>query len=141
MLIDSLWKRLASGSALLAEKNLSAAARRTLKGHAWPGNIRELMATLTRVAVQSSGQEVSSEEARAAISMVTRLASESTILERPIVEGKFDINELLKEVKRHYIQRALDLTAGNKSKAARVLGLGTHATLHDWMRALNMGDE
>ena len=141
MLIDSLWKRLASGSALLAEKNLSAAARRTLKGHAWPGNIRELMATLTRVAVQSSGQEVSSEEARAAISMVTRLASESTILERPIVEGKFDINEVLKEVKRHYIQRALDLTAGNKSKAARVLGLGTHATLHDWMRALNMGDE
>ena len=141
ILIDSLWRRLTRGSTLLAGKRLSAGARRALRAHPWPGNIRELMATLTRVAVQSSGQEVSTAEAQAAISLGTSSAGEVSILDRPIVEGRFDINEVLKGVKRHYIQRALDQTAGNKSKAARVLGLGNHATLHDWMRALNMGDE
>jgi DNA-binding NtrC family response regulator len=141
ILIDSLWQRLTNGSTLLAEKKISAAARRALRAHTWPGNIRELMATLTRIAVQSTGKEVSAAEAQASIELGIRSAGGSSILDRPIVEGKFDINEVLKEVKRHYIHRALEQTAGNKAKAARTLGLGNHATLHDWIRALNMDDE
>lgn len=138
ILIDSLWKRLTNGSTLLAEKRISPAARRALKAHAWPGNIRELMATLTRVAVQSTGKEVSAAEAQDSIALGTRSAGGNSILGRPIIDGKFDINEVLKEVKRHYVQRALEQTAGNKAKAARALGLGNHATLHDWIHALNL---
>lgn len=137
-LIDALWRRLTEGSKVLAAKKMSPSARRVLKDHPWPGNIRELMATLMRVAVQSSKEEISASDARAALELATPADSASSILDRPIRDGHFDIHKVISEVKKHYIERALAQSGGNKSKAARALGLGNHATLNDWIRTIGI---
>ncbi|MFO7850701.1 MAG: sigma 54-interacting transcriptional regulator, partial [Spirochaetia bacterium] len=54
------------------------------------------------------------------------------ILHRPIGEG-FDIDELIDEVKRHYLRRAMDEAGGSKVKAARLLGMSNYQTLSNWL--------
>lgn len=44
-----------------------------------------------------------------------------------------DIQELLGEFVRPYLRQALDRTAGNKTRAAKLLGLKSQQTLSNWM--------
>ena len=37
--------------------------------------------------------------------------------------GDFNLNDVLDEVRRHYIEKAMQESGGNKSKAAKLLGL------------------
>jgi DNA-binding NtrC family response regulator len=43
-------------------------------------------------------------------------------------------DELIAEVERHYIKRALTAAHGNKSQAARLLGLGSYQTFTNWAK-------
>jgi transcriptional regulator of acetoin/glycerol metabolism len=55
------------------------------------------------------------------------------LLDRPL-GGDFRITDLVTEVVRHYLRRALDQTHGNKSRAAELLGLPSYQTLTNWMK-------
>ena len=37
--------------------------------------------------------------------------------------GDFNLNDVLDEVRRHYIEKAMQESGGNKSKVAKLLGL------------------
>jgi DNA-binding protein Fis len=37
-------------------------------------------------------------------------------------------------VSRHYLQRAMAQAHGNKTEAARLLGLGSYQTLSNWLQ-------
>ena len=54
------------------------------------------------------------------------------ILDRPIEDG-FDLPEIMGDVARHYIDRALEESGGNKTKAAKLLGLNSYQTLTNWI--------
>jgi DNA-binding NtrC family response regulator len=54
------------------------------------------------------------------------------ILNKPFGEG-FDLSELTAEVIRNYLKRALAESNGNKTKAARLLGLSNYQTLTNWL--------
>ena len=45
-----------------------------------------------------------------------------------------DLNELIGRVARHYLERAIDVAHGNKSKAAELVGLPSYQTLSNWMK-------
>ena len=55
------------------------------------------------------------------------------ILDRPLGEG-LDLQELLATVARHYLERALEEAAGNKTRAAQLVGLPSYQTLTNWMK-------
>lgn len=61
------------------------------------------------------------------------------ILARQLTEG-FELESVLDEVRRHYVERARTASAGNKSRAARLLGLNSHHVLSNWTKRLGMDD-
>lgn len=142
MLIDRLTERINEEARrrdhAWSDRRLTSAARTVLRQHPWPGNIRELENTLRRLILLSSQDRIGPEEARAAI--LPLLPSDGDgILGRPLDPG-FDIGRIVDEVRRHYVERALAECAGQKTEAARRLGLGSGQTLANWMKALGMDD-
>ncbi|MFS1425305.1 sigma-54 interaction domain-containing protein [Shewanella sp. 10N.286.48.B5] len=125
-LADSLLKSLAKEHPALQGKNISFIAKKIIKQHKWPGNIRELKATLLRAALWSTSHCIDENDMQQAL-----FVSESeslAIMDRDISQG-FDIKSLLSEIEQHYISKALKLTAGNKTNAAKLLGYKNHQTL------------
>jgi transcriptional regulator with PAS, ATPase and Fis domain len=114
------------------DKKLSASARNILLNHDWPGNVRELLNTLTRAVIWSSGGKISGPEMEESLlRMPGRSTSSDGILGRSIEEN-FELQEVMGEVARHYLERALRESGGNKTKAAEMLGLGSYQTLTNW---------
>ncbi|NNG07997.1 MAG: two-component system response regulator, partial [Desulfobacteraceae bacterium] len=88
----------------------------------WPGNVRELMNAVERAVVLSSSEYLDEEEM-------------PLVLKDKVAEGEEAPKEAipgdlpLEEVEKASILRTLELTGGNKSEAARRLGI-TRRTLH-----------
>lgn len=114
------------------EKRLSAGARNLLLGHPWPGNVRELQNTLRRAAIWTPEPTLKAEDIREAL-LPFPGADQGGILGRPLGEG-LDLSGLLATVARHYLERALDEAAGNKTRAAKLVGLPSYQTLTNWLK-------
>jgi DNA-binding NtrC family response regulator len=105
-------------------KRLSSGARAVLHAHPWPGNVRELANTLRRAALWSAATSITVEDARDALALPVR----------DELAGDVDLPALLAETARAHLTRALRDSNGNKSAAARRVGLPSHQTLTNWMR-------
>jgi len=115
-------------------KSLSPAAKNSLMQQSWPGNLRELENTLRRLVVWSDTKEISEAEVLdALLPRAERVDRESTILGRSFEEG-VDLQEIIAEVARHYILKAIEHSEGNKSTAAKLVGLPSYQTLSNWMK-------
>jgi DNA-binding NtrC family response regulator len=112
-------------------KRLAPGARNVLLAHPWPGNVRELYNTLRRAALWTPGDTIRAEDARDALGPVSHEAG-CDVLDRPL-GGDFALPEVLAEVARHYLERALAESHGNKSEAARLVGLPSYQTLTNWL--------
>ncbi|HPM51622.1 MAG TPA: sigma-54 dependent transcriptional regulator [Rhodoglobus sp.] len=112
-------------------KKLSAGARNLMLAHPWPGNVRELMNTLRRAVIWSDSATITAEDAREAL-LPSGAATRTDVLGRPL-GGGLNLPELLKDVARHYLGRAMDEAAGNKTKAAELVGLPSYQTLTNWL--------
>ena len=113
------------------EKKLSAGAKNLLLAHAWPGNVRELLNTLRRAAIWSDGAAISSEDVREALLPATAPDRQDVLA--TAARRRLQLPELLKEVARSYLRRAMDEAHGNKTKAAELVGLPSYQTLTNWL--------
>lgn len=120
----------ASPSSGAKGKKLSVKARKVIQGYHWPGNVRELQATLLRATLWHRGDTLSDEDIRGALMSIT--PRKEGVLEQDVTQG-IDINEIISSVCRHYIEQALTVSNGSKSKAAELLGLKNYQTLSNWM--------
>jgi DNA-binding NtrC family response regulator len=114
-------------------KKLSPSARNALLAHPWPGNVRELENTLSRAAIWSAGPTITADEVRGALLGRAASPDRAPVLGRPLGDG-FKLEALLTEVARHYLERAMVETNGNKTKAATLVGLASYQTLTNWLR-------
>jgi len=114
------------------DKKLSVGARNLVLAHSWPGNVRELLLTLKRAAIWSDGETITTEDLRESL-LAVPLVQRSEVLDRPLGSG-LNLPELLAEVARHYLKRALDEAGGNKTKAAELVGLPSYQTLTNWLQ-------
>lgn len=140
LLIDSTLAaidREAASQAGYTHKKLDVAARNLLLRHSWPGNVRELHNTLLRAGIWSSGSRISVEDVAASLAVTVPPKGES-VLGRPLEQG-VALPDLLADVARHYLERAIAQTHGNKSEAARLLGLGSYQTLSNWLQKYGVG--
>jgi DNA-binding NtrC family response regulator len=135
-LIDGLLARVnraSAGEPGFREKKLSPSARNLLLHHAWPGNVRELQNTLQRAAVWSEGETIGAEDINEALlPMRPPEGISEGVLDRPIEEG-IDLKGIIAKVARHYLSRAMEMSHGNKTKAAELVGLPNYQTLTNWL--------
>jgi DNA-binding NtrC family response regulator len=114
LLVDHFIRKFAEGAKHKVE-GIQAEAMAALKSHDWPGNIRELEHTIERAVLLGKGSMIGLED------LPPQLASCS---ERKLVVGQaLDQQLTLRDLEREYIGRVLESTRGNKTEAARVLGV------------------
>jgi DNA-binding NtrC family response regulator len=116
-------------------KTISVDGKKVLLNHPWPGNVRELYHTLLRAVIWSPGAVISADDARSAL--LKTPTRQTSRFDLPITQG-FDLEGLLDAMKRHYVEQALQISGGNKSAAAKLLGLASHQTLNNWMKRLGV---
>lgn len=114
------------------EKRFSAGARELLLAHPWPGNVRELQNTLSRASIWTPDAVLKAEDIRDALLPPIRAADDG-VLGKPLGDS-LDLPEVLADVARHYLRRALDEAHGNKTQAAQLLGLPSYQTLTNWTK-------
>jgi transcriptional regulator with GAF, ATPase, and Fis domain len=136
LLIDVLLKQVNERSRSepgFQDKKLASGARNLLVRHFWPGNVRELLNTLQRAVIWSNEESISTEDARAAIlEGPAQRVGRDGVLDRSVSQG-VDLQDLLGEVARHYLRRALDESGGNKTRAAELLGFNSYQTFSGWL--------
>jgi two-component system response regulator HydG len=95
-------------------KNLSSEVLDAILAYEWPGNVRELENALERAATLTKGAEI---PASALPVRVTERRAE------PLVAERTHPNPTLDVIEQAYITWVLQAEAGNKSRAAEVLGI------------------
>jgi nitrogen regulation protein NR(I) len=119
----------------MANPGLTPEALRLLQSYNWPGNVRELANTLQKGLIFSRGGPISAQDISQAITAgegnekgASQISVEEAVqawIRRTMAEGAREgIFELLTErFASMVIREALNLTGGNRSRAARLLGL------------------
>ena len=115
-------------------KIISEEGKKFITEQPWPGNIRELYNTLLRASVWTDVAIIGEQELRQ--SMIQRKGSNSS-LDIDISSG-VDANQILDETKSYLVLKALEISNGQKKKAATLLGLANHQTLTNWMEKLDI---
>lgn len=93
--------------------NVSPVVKKALIDYDWPGNIRELENTIERAVVLSKGDKIQLED------LVYHGISANASLFHPVGKKYKPLDEIEKE----YIKAVLQAQHGNKSKAAKILGI------------------
>ncbi|MCH2210114.1 MAG: sigma-54 dependent transcriptional regulator [Fuerstiella sp.] len=101
----------------------SRTARLALLSYDWPGNIRQLRNTIESMLVMDTDGLLDVDGLPAEIAQLVGGDMEPGESGRPSGADSL-IGRPLDEVEKYYIQRALDLTDGNREEAARLLGKG-----------------
>jgi len=95
-----------------------------LMSYDWPGNVRELENLIQRVLIMSEGDRIELSDLPAHMRFALHSAAP-------------DLHRSLREVELDHIQRVLDSVNGNKSEAARILGI-TRKTLRQKLEPKNL---
>ena len=116
-LVKLFLERYAPGGSM----HVSQVAMRTLMAHHWPGNVRQLENAVERAVALSAGrQEVDVSDLPPEIQS-TPHATLTPLVEFP--DDGLDLPAYLSSIERDLIHRSLERTAGNRNKAAELLGI------------------
>lgn len=142
----------------LPERRLDQRSLDLLSAHKWPGNVRELQNTIFRLCVMGADAQISSDDVKAALHfrLADKSASETDLSEHltgllqsfvmPRLIDALDKEDndiyqsVMSELEKPLISLALEVTSGNKVKAAALLGLNRN-TLRAKINTLNIAVE
>jgi DNA-binding NtrC family response regulator len=120
-------------------------ATRLWLDYGFPGNVRELRNIVIRLCTKYPGKSVSPDQLINELdwedtdpsvpsSSVGMVESTDAARHRLQSDKNFQLDQMLKELERSYVEAALDITHGNLSKAARMLGIH-RTTLYSRMQS------
>ncbi len=95
----------------------------------WPGNVRELENIIERLCILASGRKVELSDLPERFRSLPALKTDNHIPEIQVQEDieltpkGIDLNRVLDDIETRLITQALEITGGNKTRAARLLGL------------------
>ncbi|HYI05199.1 MAG TPA: helix-turn-helix domain-containing protein, partial [Reyranella sp.] len=114
---------------------ITAAAERLLQHAPWPGNVRELRNVIERACIMSDGRLLTERDFVGAMS-TSAGASTVPAPDTGGAPGSIDADtNLLSAAQRDQIRRVLKETNGNKTAAARLLGV-SRRSLYRWLDRL-----
>jgi DNA-binding NtrC family response regulator len=117
-------------------KKISGSAIEFVKQYSWPGNVRQLHNALLQAAVMTDNETIDRRDVTAAIGEMDDDRS-INLMEQPLGDG-FDLEKHLNTIRGHYLCRAMDEAAGNKTKASRLLGINHYQTLDAQLKRLQV---
>ena len=124
---------------------ISKDALQALMTHQWPGNVRELENAIERAVIIASGRQIELEDLPESISKTVLEERDRIKVERAKAasEGRTSTFEVtvpssMEEIERQAIEATLDYTKGDKTHAARSLGIG-RKTLYRKLEQYNGG--
>jgi two-component system response regulator AtoC len=126
LLVDHLLARAATARGR-AQLTITGDALELLVGYAWPGNARELAAVIERAA------DLATQDAITARELPDNLAR------APEPADSFSLRRARRSFEIEWIRRALRATAGNRTRAARLLEISHRALLYK-LKDLDLGD-
>ena len=117
----------------IEEKKFTSQAIKALLNYSWPGNIRELENFIERVVILSENNIIGIEDLSLS-TLSSKLQIRESLTEDKdmlikylslpqISENGIELNKLLKEIEVYYLKKALEISKGVKTKAAKLLGL------------------
>ncbi|HTM09547.1 MAG TPA: sigma-54 dependent transcriptional regulator [Verrucomicrobiae bacterium] len=112
-------------------KRLAPAALRLLLDHSWPGNVRELENVIERAVLVNPGVEIAPESLFPSALMMEESRAFSSLQET--MRGARELME------REKIAEALQRTSGNRSHAAKLLGISRSA-LYNKLKMLRLAN-
>lgn len=110
-------------------KRLSQAALKKLQIQSWPGNVRELENAIERSARLTRNNILEADD----LILSTSLTPPDNHTSIPEPHNGFSMNQFFDEIRTRLISQALDLTKGNQSEAARLLGVSPQA-IHKFIK-------
>jgi two-component system response regulator HydG len=110
--------------------SISEPVRKLMAVYDWPGNVRELRNVIESMVVQDQDGVLGPDD----------LQEGDSLRRLEVPDGHADgpsglVGRPLSEVERYYIEKALELTGGNRAEAARLLGIGErtlYRVIQDW---------
>jgi DNA-binding NtrC family response regulator len=127
---------------------ISAEAKRVLESHAWPGNVRELANTIHKSLIFSRGYPIREEDISQTIAGHSDNRPETkeevekiirAMVRESLASGEAEniLGAMLDQASSIIINEVLTLTGGNRSRAAKILGL-SRPTLQSKMEKYNL---
>lgn len=118
-----------------------ASAIRVLERHPWPGNVRELRNVVERIAILVDDDVVTSETIDGVLGPRREPSEPAPVMHEPVFEPR-TLEQVARaaadDAERRHIEATLAHTAGNKSKAAELLGV-SRSTLWKKLRRIDEG--
>jgi two-component system, NtrC family, response regulator PilR len=114
---------------------VSSLAMRVLCNYSFPGNVRELENIIERCVTLEQSDQLTAKNLPTKLAERTEITS-STELDIP--PGGIDLNRTMENTEKKLITKALEMTGGNRSKAARLLGISFRSLRY---RLLKLGME
>lgn len=112
---------------------VTRAAEDLLQRVDWPGNLRELRNVLERACIMSDARILTENDIAAAMAAPSGSAE---LVAPPSATPSMDPH-LLSTAQRDQVQRAMETTNGNKTAAAKLLGV-SRRSLYRWIERLNV---
>jgi transcriptional regulator with PAS, ATPase and Fis domain len=117
------------------QKRLTTEALMRLQLHNWPGNIRELVSVLKRSVLMSAKSILDADD----LLLSSPVTYEDPLQALPEPHPGFELDGFLKSARKQLFLRALELSNGNQSDAARMLGI-TPQAVYKFMQQLKDSD-
>jgi DNA-binding NtrC family response regulator len=138
----------------VASFELDARAMALWLEYSFPGNVRELRNIVIRLTTKCPGQQVTPEQLRNELDMdsmdgdllgLPEAHDFSAILEaaKRQLQGRrgFNLDDILQEWERGYVEAALSITHGNLTRAAKLLGIHRTTLYSRMQNYANAGEE
>ncbi len=111
-------------------------AEKALSGYSWPGNVRELRNISQRIALFANGQ-VTLQDLPPEIHSAKPLDELIRECSKCMIEESVTFNQVVSCLEINLLRQALSESAGNRTQAARMLGLSL-STLRDKLKKYNL---
>lgn len=108
-------------------KTVAPEAMHRLMSYPWPGNVRELENTMERLAILAPGDMILAEQIP---EMMQTLEPCPDLIPGGIPESGIDLECILQNAEKTLLYRALEMTGGVKTEAAKLLGLSFRSFRH-----------
>ncbi|WP_428565196.1 MAG: sigma-54 interaction domain-containing protein [Solidesulfovibrio sp. DCME] len=118
-LIKSLWEKLSRRHGI-HNKRLTSPALAAMQMQPWKGNVREMQNVLERIMIMSKSDEIGEEDLRR---VLLQGGTCSDLMEIDADEGRMTLDVLVEKTERRAIRYALAVVEGNRSAAAKLLGI------------------
>lgn len=112
---------------------IESAAERALRAYHWPGNIRQLIHAIERAAILADDRVITLDDLPAEV-------SQGCLQGRTLSAPLAPVSDSLEELERKHVIKVLQSTSGNKSEAARALGVHRR-TLYRLLDRLGLNPE